>query len=212
MQNAINIHMAFWGNRDATIVFYEVPYNQSNYIAEFYNSLSGLIYTVIGILFLKTKIYKMGQTMVVLGIGTASLHATQRWQGQCLDEVSMLYLSYQVITHIRTLNNKKTSRLWIPAGLTIYAQSYNFVFILLFAISQVYILFALKKPTPKKEFEMQAYIYNKIYKWLFLASGIIWSIEHVGYYPNDMYHLHAWWHIGTGVSIFFGLKEILICT
>ena len=25
------------------------------------------------------------------------------------------------------------------------------------------------------------------------------------------YYLHSWWHIGTSISIFFGLNELLIC-
>ena len=46
---------------------------------------------------------------------------------------------------------KTTSILWVPLGLSIYTQSYNFVFILLFTICQIYILFVLKKPIPKKK-------------------------------------------------------------
>jgi len=203
--------MEYWGKRDATIYFYEEPYVKSNYIAEYYNSLSGFIYTLVGIYFLRTRIHKMAQTLIVLGIGTVALHSTQRWYGQWIDELSMLYLSFQSIQYLRSKENKTTSVIWIPLGLSIYTQSYNFIFILLFTICQIYILFILKKPTPKKNYEMQAYIYNIIYKYVFLFSTIIWMIEHSGYDSTDSYHLHAWWHIGTGISVFFGLNELVIC-
>lgn len=203
--------MEYWGKRDTTIYFYEEPYAQSIYIAEYYNSLTGFIYAFVGIYFLNTEIYKIGQTLIALGVGTVTLHSTQRWYGQCLDEISMLYLSYQCIQYLRLKENKSTSILWVPFGLSIYMLSYNFIFILLFAMCQIYILFILKKPTPKKKYELQAYIYNAIYKYLFILSFIIWNIEHIGYDLKDSYHLHAWWHMGTGISIFFGLNELLIC-
>ena len=118
--------MAFWGDRDTSIFFYEEPYVKSKYIAEYYNSLSGFIYTFVGIYFLKTHIHKMGQTLIVLGIGTVTLHSTQRWYGQWLDELSMLYLSYQSIRYLRLKEKKTTSILWVPLGLSIYTQSYKF--------------------------------------------------------------------------------------
>ena len=209
--NCKYVYMAFWGDRDTSIFFYEEPYVKCDYIAEYYNSLSGFIYAIVGIYFLRTKIYKMGQTLIVLGIGTIALHSTQRWYGQWLDELSMLYLSFQSIQYLRLHEKKTTSLIWIPLGLSIYIQSYNFLFILLFAVCQIYILFVLKKPIPKKNYEIHAYIYNIIYKYVFLLSSIIWTIEHYGYDSTDSYHLHAWWHIGTGVSVFFGLNELVIC-
>ena len=117
--------MEYWGKRDATIYFYEEPYVKSNYIAEYYNSLSGFIYTLVGIFFLRTRINKMAQTLIVLGIGTVVLHTTQRWYGQWLDELSMLYLSFQIIQYLRSRENKTTSVIWVPLGLSIYMLSSN---------------------------------------------------------------------------------------
>ena len=84
--------MGFWGEKDTSISFCEEPYKKSHYIAEYYNSLSGLIYIIVGLTFLKTRVRNMGYTLISLGAGTFFLHSTQKWQGQWLDELSMLLL------------------------------------------------------------------------------------------------------------------------
>ena len=68
----------------------------------------------------------MGYTLIILGIGTFLLHATQRWYGQWLDELSMLLLSFQGISYLRKIKNKKTN---------------NFIFLI---ISVLYIFFHSK--------------------------------------------------------------------
>tara|TARA_Y100000591_G_scaffold271775_1_gene247053 strand:- start:11264 stop:11875 length:612 start_codon:yes stop_codon:yes gene_type:complete len=202
--------MSYWGKKDTTITFCEGAYNKSVYIAEYYNSLSGFIYLFVGLYFLQTKLKNIGYTLVFLGLGTVCLHATQRWYGQYLDELSMLYLSYQIIVYIRQKQHKTTSILWIPLGLSIYLHNYNIIFILMFFACQTYIFF-MKKLNAKKNYESTAMIYNKLYKCIFLLSIICWILDHLFCEYTKQYYLHSWWHIGTGLSIFFGLNELLIC-
>lgn len=203
--------MVFWGLKDTTIHFCETTYEKSIYIAEYYNSLSGSAYALVGFYFLLTKFYKIGYTLISLGLGTILLHSTQRWYGQYLDELSMLYLSFQVIEYLRLKQHKKTSKLWLPLGLSIYLHNYNILFLLMFACCQTYILFYLKKPPPKKSYEQSIVVYNYLYKFFFIFSFILWLLDQtLCEYVKD-YYLHACWHIGTSISIFFGLKELLLC-
>tara|TARA_B100001063_G_scaffold167716_1_gene156764 strand:- start:6535 stop:7152 length:618 start_codon:yes stop_codon:yes gene_type:complete len=201
----------FWGVRDTTILFCEDAYKKSNYIAEYYNSLSGISYSLVGIYFLNTKFKNISYTLISLGIGTIFLHATQRWYGQYLDELSMLFLSFQVIEYLRKKQKQMTSYLWIPLGLSIYLHNYNFIFLFMFSTSQLYILFFLKKPLPKKNYKLTVQIYNFIYKSTFIFSLILWLIDQIFCIHVKPYYLHAWWHVGTSISIFFGLNELLIC-
>ena len=201
----------FWGVRDTTIHFCEDAYKKSNYIAEYYNSLSGLSYSLVGIYFLNTKFKNISYTLISLGIGTICLHATQRWYGQYLDELSMLFLSFQVIEYLRKKQKQMTSYLWVPLGLSIYLHNYNFIFLFMFSTSQLYILFFLKKPLPKKNYELTVKVYNFIYKSTFIFSLMLWLIDQIFCSNVKQYHLHAWWHVGTSISIFFGLNELLIC-
>lgn len=203
--------MVFWGLKDTTIHFCETTYENSIYIAEYYNSLSGSTYAFVGFYFLPTKFYKIGYTLISLGLGTILLHSTQRWYGQYLDELSMLYLSFQVIEYLRLKQNKKTSKLWLPLGLSIYLHNYNILFLLMFASCQTYILFYLKKPPPKKSYEKSIVVYNYLYKFFFIVSFILWLLDQVCCDYVKPYYLHAYWHIGTSISIFFGLSELLIC-
>ena len=48
----------FWGTPDVSVVFCENKYNVSNYIAEYYNTMSALSYVIVGLLFYKTKLRK----------------------------------------------------------------------------------------------------------------------------------------------------------
>ena len=203
--------MVFWGLKDTTIDFCEPGYKNSIYIAEYYNSLSGSAYALVGFYYLPTKFYKIGYTLISLGIGTILLHSTQRWYGQYLDELSMLYLSFHVIEYLRFKQHKQTSKLWLPLGLSIYLHNYNVLFLMMFAMCQVYILFFLKKPPPKKNNELTVKIYNFLYKFFFIFSLSLWILDQtLCEYVKD-YYLHALWHVGTSISIFFGLNELLIC-
>ena len=203
--------MVFWGLKDTTIDFCETTHDKSIYIAEYYNSLSGSSYALVGFYFLSTKFYKIGYTLISLGLGTILLHSTQRWYGQYLDELSMLYLSFQVIEYLRFKQHKQTSKLWLPLGLSIYLHNYNVLFLTMFAMCQVYILFFLKKPPPKKNNELTVKIYNFLYKFFFIFSLMLWILDQtLCEYVKD-YYLHALWHVGTSISIFFGLNELIIC-
>lgn len=203
--------MAFWGVKDTTINFCETSYEKSIYIAEYYNSLSGLAYSAVGFYFLKSKLYKIAYTLISLGVGTILLHSTQRWYGQYLDELSMLYLSFQVIEYLRLKQNKQTSKLWIPLGLSIYLLNYNIIFLLIFAFCQTYIILFLKKPPSKKNYKLTVKVYNILYKFSFIFSAILWVLDQTLCEYVKNYYLHSWWHIGTSISIFFGLNELLIC-
>ena len=54
--------MVFWGPKDTTITFCEETYKNSSYIAEYYNSLSGVVYSLVGVYFFNTKFNPMSKT------------------------------------------------------------------------------------------------------------------------------------------------------
>ena len=87
----------FWGKPDVSISFCEEKYVVSDYIAEYYNTMSALSYVIVGILFYRTRLKELSIIMILLGLGTALLHGTLRFYGQWLDEISMLILSFFII-------------------------------------------------------------------------------------------------------------------
>ena len=72
----------FWGNKDTSVTFCEDKYVKSSYIAEYYNTLSGISYSLVGLYFYNKNITDIGVILIILGIGTCILHATQRYYGQ----------------------------------------------------------------------------------------------------------------------------------
>ena len=73
----------FWGDKDTSVTFCEETYKNSKYVAEFYNTLSGISYSLVGLYFYKQKMKDIGLILMILGLGTCILHATQRFYGQC---------------------------------------------------------------------------------------------------------------------------------
>ena len=104
-----------WGSKDTSVTFCEEPYKESKYIAEYYNTLSGTCYLLVSLSFLFTKVKNLAIVGIFLGVGTMLLHMTQRMYGQILDELSMLILSYGILTK---LNKKYNPRVW-------YITNYN---------------------------------------------------------------------------------------
>jgi len=203
--------MSFWGEKDTSISFCEKQYEHSQYIAEYYNSLSGLVYSIIGFYFLNTKLKKMGYTLVLLGLGTFTLHATQRWYGQWLDELSMLLLSFQAIKYLRNIKKKKTYNFFFLWVIVLYYLLHNKTFIYMFTGCQFYIFHLLRKLKPKKNFEVISYIYRVLYKYIFIISIIAWLLDQLLCEYVKFLYLHSFWHIGTGFVAFLGLQNLLIC-
>ena len=75
----------YWGEYDSSIIFCEDKYVESEYIAEYWNTISGLLYVVVGIYFMNTLVKNIGISLVIMGLGTMGLHGTLRWYGQCMD-------------------------------------------------------------------------------------------------------------------------------
>ena len=91
----------FWGPEDSSITFCEKNYDNSKYIAEYYNTLSAFGSTIVGIYFLNSRLRKeTAYAMIALGFTTAIFHGTMRYWGQWCDELSMLYLSFMLIKEV----------------------------------------------------------------------------------------------------------------
>ena len=64
----------FWGEPDASVHFCEDKYATNDYVAEYYNTLSAFSYILVGMFYYKTKLKKIGVSIIFLGIGTGVLH------------------------------------------------------------------------------------------------------------------------------------------
>ena len=199
----------FWGTPDVSVSFCEEKYVVSDYIAEYYNTMSALSYVIVGILFFRTRLKKLSIIMILLGLGTALLHGTLRFYGQWLDEISMLILSFYIIKEVRFLRfNKRTNNLYLfPLILPYFVfERYFCYFFIVFSLLQTYIYFIARKKVIKDTIE---YYLIKSYSLILIISFVCWLLDQLFCEYVMDYQLHAVWHVGTALALLLGLSALL---
>tara|TARA_B100000470_G_scaffold220919_1_gene210192 strand:- start:910 stop:1515 length:606 start_codon:yes stop_codon:yes gene_type:complete len=200
----------YWGTPDISVQFCEDKYVVSEYIAEYYNTLTAAAYIIIGCLFFNTRFKNISVLVMLMGLGTAILHGTLRYYGQWLDEVAMLLLSFFLIKYLREREKKETKSYFCGLIVTLYFifNKRFHLFVLLFFAMQCYI-YKLANKRKAKLNRTKKYIVN-IYTTLLLLSMFWWMLDQ--YFCNYIksYQLHAFWHVGTALSLGLGLLSLII--
>ena len=201
----------FWGTPDVSVSFCENKYVVSNYIAEYYNTMSALSYVIVGLLFYKTRLKKLSKIIILLGIGTALLHSTLRFYGQWLDEISMLILSFYIIKELREMRfGITTSELYLILLIFpyfLFARYFSYFFIV-FSSLQVYTYVISRKNYD--ECSREVYYLVKAYSIVLVLSSICWLCDQLFCdYVKD-YQLHAVWHVGTALALLMGLWALIL--
>ena len=201
----------FWGTPDVSVSFCENKYNVSNYIAEYYNTMSALSYVIVGLLFYNTKLKKLSKIIILLGIGTALLHSTLRFYGQWIDELSMLILSFYIIKEIRQMRFGITTSEWYLLLLIfpyfLFERYFSYFFVV-FSSLQIYTYTISRKNYD--ECTRQVYYLIKAYLIVLILSSICWLGDQLFCDYVQDYQLHAVWHVGTSLALFFGLLALII--
>ena len=107
----------YWGPEDTSVHFCEDKYVRSQWIAEYFNTISSIYYVLVGLYFLKTRISNLGQSLILVGIGAFALHMTLRVYAQMFDEIAMIILSYDTVCYIK----KRAKKM-------VYHRIYYFIF------------------------------------------------------------------------------------
>jgi dihydroceramidase len=201
----------FWGTPDVSVSFCEDKYIVSDYIAEYYNTMSALSYVIVGLLFYKTKLQKLSKIIILLGIGTALLHSTLRFYGQWIDELSMLILSFYIIKEIRQMRFGITTSEWYLLLLIfpyfLFERYFSYFFVV-FSSLQIYTYTISRKNYD--ECTREVYYLIKAYLIVLILSSICWLGDQLFCDYVQDYQLHAVWHVGTSLALFFGLLALII--
>ena len=201
----------YWGTPDVSVSFCEDKYVVSNYIAEYYNTMSALSYVIVGLIFSRTRLKRLSKIIMMLGIGTALLHGTLRFYGQWLDEISMLILSFYIIKEVRWLRFKKTTNeLYLfPLILPYFVlQKYFSYFLVIFTTLQIYTYKIAQKDY--KKCSKREYCLIKTYSIILIFSTFCWFLDQVFCDYVSKFQLHAVWHAGTALALLLGLWAIII--
>lgn len=194
-----NCSVAYWGEPDIELKFCENKY-ENMYIAEYYNSMTAISYTIVGLILYLNKKREAGFWSFFLGIGTFVMHSTLRYYGKWMDEVSMLMLEMVAI-----------KSLMVQYDVYIDYVSF-FIFVLYFLINNSYffimmffgLLLFIGYKTRDKFYENNILCYTL----LMTLSIICWGVDQMlcGYF--DSYNFHALWHVGTSLAILFGMMAL----
>jgi dihydroceramidase len=201
----------------SSLMWCEGPkYSHSDYIAEFWNSVSGICLCISAIVFYinfnRTQYYSSlsnaNNHLFIVGIGTILFHGTLLYVFQLFDEMPMLVITIEYLKIYSKLTNKPPHFLvkykWlfitsIVSSYFIHPQLQVVSFLTVFAYS-VYIVF------------FQLVELNKVLAWrrqislvviLFITSIIIWAIDRLFCNKYEKYKLHAWWHVLTSIAIYY---------
>lgn len=201
----------FWGEPDSSVHFCEDKYATNDYVAEYYNTLSAFSYILVGMFYYKTKLKKIGMTIIFLGIGTGILHCTLRYYGQILDEGAMLVLSFNILNKIRDRQNlQEFSNIYLYFLVVFYLIFHTkfYIFFSMFSSLQIYTYYLIKTRVNKDNSKSDIYISSYIN--IFLFSLFCWILDQLFCEYVKYLYLHAVWHIGTSISLFVGLVPFLL--
>jgi dihydroceramidase len=188
----------FWGPEDTSVHFCEDKYINSPWIAEYFNTLTSICYIIVGIYFLNSRISPLGQSLILVAF---VLHMTLRVYAQMLDEISMLVLSCDAVSHIR-----KSSRWWsVPIiGLYFALHEYFVYFFIVFTMTQIYIAHnGLQITHGIKRWFIIGYI------TFFSIGTVCWLLDQFACEYVQEYQMHAFWHIFTSLAIGSGLSALI---
>lgn len=199
-----NDSLYYWGEPDTTVEFCEKKYDVFFWIAEYDNTFSALPYLLIGLLFQMTKIKKIGNAVIILGLSTIIMHSTLRYYGQWFDECSMIYLSFETIKLLR----KKTSYIFLPIIITLYFYFKNnyLFFLCLFTLLQCIIIYLFIN---KRKNSMQT-LFIRLYFFSFLLAIIFWVLDQKICTVENYVPYHALWHFFSAIAIFYGYTSFII--
>lgn len=186
----------YWGEYDSSIIFCEDKYVESEYIAEYWNTISGLLYVVVGIYFMNTLVKNIGISLVIMGIGTMGLHGTLRWYGQWMDEMGMLSLMFVYIKGV--YYDVSNNILYLLLGTYITFNKNHNVFLLMF-VSLLYYQYNAVKKIIKTEKTIR---YKKYYFITMGLGGICWILDRICF--TKVINFHMYWHIFSAFGCILG--------
>jgi dihydroceramidase len=188
----------YWGDFDSSVIFCEDKYTHSYYVAEYFNTLSGIAYLLVAYYFLTTKIIHYGFLITLMGLGTMTLHGTLRWYGQWADEMSMLTLMFFYIKDVYYDIKYEYCSLLLGIYMTFH-DNYG-VFLLLF----VSLIFYQYKAAQQIIRNKNAKYYLRVYQISMISGGVCWILDRVCF--TKVVNFHVLWHLLSTIGVYSGTQ------
>jgi len=231
VQNKIhNSTDSFWGEVDTTHAFCEPHYAQSRYFAEFFNSISSLVYCLVAFYLLNKfpndrMIQAANLWLGVLGLGSALFHGTMKYSMQLMDEGPMVgWMTTLILAQLSCgrpwLNGKvgilQTIVVCAALGLfTVYAITDEYeIFVHGFSMLSLFSVFLGMLIVPGKDskvakLQRRAMIVCVV---AILIGKLCWELENrmCDKYPA-IWPLHPVWHFLSCLSVYAAMINGYLC-
>ena len=188
----------YWGEYDSSVIFCEDKYANSHFIAEYYNTLSGLFYFFIALYFFTTKMKKYAYLISSVSIGTIALHGTLRWYGQWIDEMAMLTLMFFYIKDVYYDLKYIYCAMMLGFYMTFHDNYNVFLFLFIFIVIYQYNTVQLIINDEKTRY------YLKMYKLSMMIGFTFWLLDRLCF--TKIINFHVLWHILSGIGAYNGTQ------
>lgn len=192
--------------KDALVQFCEHKYVYSNYIAEYFNTISSLSYIFVGLYWLKSEfvyLKNLCYAVILTGIGSMLLHGTNNYYMELIDELAMILMGLNILDifskncayGIFKINVLTKYTLLLSVIYYLLSESYIF-FVNMVTLNIIIVILNI---VSIKNIHLRL-----IFKTLMLIviGKIAWEIEQNycdKFYP--FFILHSLWHISGAFAI-----------
>jgi dihydroceramidase len=221
IKTRVHSETGFWGPVDANHQFCEPHYDNTFFLAEFYNALSSLIYVGIGIyIFRRIQDPWIRATcywLCLIGVGSFLFHGTMRHSMQLLDEIPMVGLLgtgclSKVEHHPWLHGNTSLWRFVVFISFAAVALTYVWfdryeLFIHGFtALVAVDGIIALTMPLRTVSQLQNGNFLRYSFLVTLLVGRFFWEVEdRVCQSMPQVWPLHVVWHFFSGMSAYYGV-------
>ena len=204
-----NCPSLYWGENDSNIIFCENKYLYSQYISEYTNTISNILYIVLPILLLNKhpeKYYLIIQA-ILIGLASGIFHATSRYYGEILDESFILLFILSSHLYLKTHLNIILFGTIILLYIFYLGFNHFILFHVCLFIACTYLIYRLYNDE-----RISKILLNKAVFYLLLGKSA-WIYEQyiVTVNPNScnqLYFLHSVWHIFSAISVYYLIRLI----
>ena len=201
-------------------------YTYSTNIAELTNTFSNLAFTLVSLL----SIYEFNNplfrtcniVLFLVGIGSATFHATDTYLGQILDEAPMSMLMYYylfIACHIQKWRFPRVMYIGLATfGWSLYLTFRIYtIFITMFVVQLVFpiliVVFYVKKTKTQKRLLLYSLVMALIAKSCWIYERYLHAtFQCPTMFVDPSYYLHSYWHIGIAIAHYLFMKTLFACS
>ena len=194
--------------KSSTVNWCETDFTHNDFIIEYYNTLSSLFITLIGLYGVNKRLYftNIYKILIFVGIFSAYFHMTLSFLGQILDELSITFIMLVVIYEFYK-DDISNNHIKISYFLVLFQIIIQFIFpsINRFALFLygIIVINKFKKIIKTGGVDILVYWCLTIIS-LFLAI-LFWISDFIFCDTIDL-HFHALWHILIGITSFLAIE------